>query len=142
MRRESAVTVILVVLTIMWAVVAYFLLAPELASAGGWRALPTPASVADDYWPDSRCHGHSTVRPVDQAFIRYVTQVRGAVGTVDAETCTVFVARHMLRDPAAYCAVLAHEFGHLAGLDHSPDENSVMHMPPPIIRPCRRFDAP
>ncbi len=37
------------------------------------------------------------------------------------------------------CAVAKHEFGHIAGQDHSPDPRDVMHSPLSMIpRQCRR----
>lgn len=90
------------------------------AVIGGWHPLPTPVTVADNYWPASPCHGHATVLYVDQAKIDAVIPAdppgrHGGVAFV--EECTAWILKGM--DPVSTCGMIVHELGHLAGLGHS-----------------------
>ena len=60
------------------------------------------------------------------------------------QPCTVYFDEdefQSIRDgePSYYCALLAHEFGHLSGLPHSTNPHSIMYDPVGgyIPKPCR-----
>jgi hypothetical protein len=126
-------------------VIAVVLLAfvPAIASAD-WIAAPTPASVASAHWPDSACHGREFVHLVPQADVdAYKSEDPPGTHTGYSPmhgSCDVYIADWMLRDPIIYCSLLVHEFGHTAGLEHSPDPTNVMYGPVIVIAPeCVQF---
>lgn len=60
----------------------------------------------------------------------------GTVGYGHPQRCVIYLQRDWAkfarkRDKGAYCGLLIHEWGHVAGLLHSPDPGSFMHNPPP-----------
>jgi hypothetical protein len=125
-----------------------FLLALAFAGSAhaGWVAAPTPPSVASAHWPDSPCHGRELVHLVPQATI-------DAVLSEDAPDthagyahrggdCDVFIADWVQKQPRIYCSLLVHEFGHLAGHEHSADPTDVMYGARIVIpQECRQFPA-
>jgi hypothetical protein len=62
----------------------------------------------------------------------------------DEQPCTVYFDESEFKsirdnEPSYYCALLAHEFGHLSGLGHSSDPHSIMYDPVGgyVPKPCR-----
>jgi hypothetical protein len=124
-----------------------FLLALVPATArADWLAAPTPPSVASAHWPDSACHGRELVHLVPQATIDgFLPQdpTRTHTGyTPGGTTCDVFIADWVHKQPVDYCSLLVHEFGHLAGFEHSLDPTDVMYGGRVVTAPeCRQFPA-
>jgi hypothetical protein len=102
-----------------------------VVAALAWHPAPTPASVASNYWPQSPCHGREVVRFVDEL-------APGLEGWAAQDDCTVQVLRRVDRYPAHECQLLIHEFGHLAGREHT--LGGVMDPRLPVMPgPCKRF---
>ncbi len=99
-------------------------------SATAQAAVWTPAqtvkaiTVADAHWPASPCHGRETITWVRSA------EMADFAGTAYPQQCATTIAWNQVAasdpSPAFLCTVLEHEFGHLAGLEHSSDPNNVM----------------
>lgn len=114
-----------VIRTTIAALVASFALVGS-AQAAVWTPAQTQnaIAVADAHWPASACHGHEVLNWIT------ATGMAEFAATAYEDTCTVDVAWNEVaktdRSPGFLCTVLEHEFGHLAGLDHSKDSNNVM----------------
>jgi hypothetical protein len=96
------------------------------AQADVWTPAETTKAiaVADAHWPASPCHGREQI-----TWIKTATTADFA-GTAYPDECATTIAWNQVAaqdpSPAFLCTVLEHEFGHLAGLGHSPDPNNVM----------------
>lgn len=107
------------------ATAAATVVAPARA-AGGVVAEAT--SVAAAQWPSSPCHGKEKVLWVPQAVLDADHVLRGLAGDALVATCTVRVtATARTWSGPRMCALLQHEFGHLAGRGHSADPHDVMY---------------
>lgn len=103
-----------------------------MCAAAPAQAAPTrlqrAEQIADSYWPASPCHGRVRVIPVpEQRFAGYWhTDTAGMLSTPWDCTIEVDFSRYTGIPWRAVCRTLVHEYGHLAGLEHSPDRASVM----------------
>jgi Matrixin len=111
--------------TLIIALVAFAGVAPA-AQAELWTpAQVTKAiAVADAHWPASPCHGRELITWVKSE------AVADFAGTAYPDQCATTIAWNQVAaqdpSPAFLCTVIEHEFGHLAGLEHSKDPDSVM----------------
>jgi hypothetical protein len=68
---------------------------------------------------------------------RYVPPVEGrrVIAAAYVPRCLIIVRRSyaILQPASAVCEIILHEYGHLAGLEHSTNPRSIMH-PTPVIR--------
>jgi Matrixin len=111
--------------TLITALVALAVVAPA-AQADLWTpAQVTKAiTVADAHWPASPCRGREA--------ITWVKSVQSAdfAGIAYPDQCATTIAWNQVAaqdpSPAFLCTVLEHEFGHLAGYEHSKDPDNVM----------------
>lgn len=110
------------------------ILATLLALTGAQTAqahYPAPLrralAIADARWPLSPCHGREQLVSVTEE--QAAAYLPGAVAwsSVDG-SCRVFIAWPLLYgEPMRLkCRLLMHEFGHLAGREHSPNRRSIM----------------
>lgn len=87
-------------------------------------------AIADSYYPTSPCHGRTVVIPVGPARIVdywHGTSDMGAVSTPVGCRIEIDWTRFADQPWRVACRLLVHEYGHLAGLGHSPDRSSVMY---------------
>jgi hypothetical protein len=91
---------------------------------------PEASTVAQSFWPDSPCNGREMVALVDPVIgvdaSGTEVEVAGKSGIGDPD-CRVILKASWTRDPVFACYLMAHEFGHLAGLPDSPDPSNVMY---------------
>lgn len=91
--------------------------------------LAEAVAVAAMHWPASPCHGRERVVLVSVAKMDRVSTTPRSWGWAIGPRCTVLVA--LQRVPHAstryLCRMLVHEFGHLAGLEHTSDPRDVMN---------------
>lgn len=102
-------------------------------------ALPARAiEVASAQWPDSRCRGREAVIWTSQEALdrEHPGERLGAVA--DPPTCSVQLSQEARGfSGPRLCALLQHEFGHLAGHMHGDDPADVMyHGTIPWTVPC------
>lgn len=116
-------------------VVAAALSAPSAAPAADGTKVTQSLAIARDAWPGSPCAGRETIQVNADAALAAVGDGRGGDGA--KETCTVRMASGM--DPYQFCVSLVHEFGHLAGHDHT--ATGIMSPSPIEWRPCFRADV-
>jgi hypothetical protein len=86
-------------------------------------------AVADAHWPLSPCHGRvSVVSATDEQIVAWTGEASAGAGASVDGSCRVFVAWDLwsARPVRQRCRLLEHEFGHLAGVDHSLNPASVM----------------
>jgi hypothetical protein len=86
--------------------------------------------IARAAWPGSPCAGRENVHLAGDAILRTeapaVAGPGGALnGIATPETCEVWLASGM--DARTFCTVLVHEFGHLAGRQHTTTPGDVMN---------------
>jgi len=111
--------------TLIAALVATAALASS-ALADVWTPAQTAkaVAVADAHWPASPCKGREAITWVKSA------ATADFAATAYPALCATTVAWNQVAaadpSPAFLCTVLEHEFGHLAGYEHSPDPNNVM----------------
>jgi hypothetical protein len=91
----------------------------------GVFGLATDTAAAQ--WPESPCRGRERVLWVPQAVLDADHAVRGFAGDALVAACAVRVTDAARRWPGArLCALLQHEFGHLAGHAHTDDPGDIM----------------
>lgn len=86
-------------------------------------------AIADSYYPASACHGRAVVVPVSESRFTDYWQDGGEAGMLSVVgDCRVEVVWSRWKDYPwrDVCRALVHEYGHLAGLQHSTDRTSVM----------------
>lgn len=122
------------------------------AHAQAWSLPDTvkAIAVADAHWPASPCHGHEVIQWTDEATLfrdahkAYDPQADLYAQAYPDGSCFVQVAWKTViawhPSPDYLCALLEHEFGHLAGLGHSTNMHSVMY-PDPIDFPWVPHDC-
>jgi hypothetical protein len=103
--------------------------------------------VATAHWPASHCRGREQVRLASNAqllaqssdgVVHEDAMIAGQAGMRD-KRCIAYLNRDLPGwPPVALCAVLAHEFGHLAGAPHSTRPG---HLMAPIDGRSNRCDA-
>jgi hypothetical protein len=101
---------------------------PGTAPAGDDAVLAQAAAVASAHWPSSRCRGKESVVWTPQAQLDAAHPGEGVAADASAKDCDVRLseaARHW--SGPMICALLEHEFGHLAGRAHTSDPTDVMH---------------
>lgn len=94
--------------------------ADTLAELG--QVLPTARAA----WPNSPCLGHEQIEITDN----FPPQAPpGAIGGAAPRYCLVILRPILLQPGWEYglCITLTHEFGHLAGRDHSSDPTDIMY---------------
>jgi hypothetical protein len=97
----------------------------------GGQAFQTARSVAVQQWGIDPCHGDVDISwgrlPADQnAVSSWVNQYRDYGDPEHNTLCEVTFNTRQDWDWPKLCTVLAHEFGHLAGHEHSQDADDVM----------------
>jgi hypothetical protein len=131
-----------------WIAAAVLAVAVWPAQAAGTWAGPKPTEadklarftpVARAAWPGSRCAGRERVRLDDDVYIdEHEWQIDGVIAYAStwdpADDCRVGIRRGLPSD--VFCGALVHEFGHLAGMDHSENPHSVMYPRLVISRAC------
>lgn len=126
--------------------------AAALAAAGGAHAatsipdqtytpalqlFPRETLIAESFWPGSPCAGREQIAVVPQAmgtdeFSGQDVRVWGMALNSDP-FCRVVIDSITPDDRVMLCYVLAHEFGHLAGRNHSTDPDDLMF--PALLKP-------
>lgn len=113
------------------AVACLAVLAPCATAAARPTRLQRAEAIADSYYPNSPCHGRVVVVPVAVSRLDALWPDLATGMVAYVSDCRVEVAWSVW-DGAPWrqvCRGLVHEYGHLAGLGHSPDPASVMHAP-------------
>jgi hypothetical protein len=128
MRTRSSL-VRLAVLAVSAGAAAGTALGTGLAPADGAGApLAQAAAVAGAQWPDSRCRGRERVIWTSQDELDAAHPGAGAAADASVRDCTVRLSeRARSWSGPRTCALLQHEFGHLAGRAHSSDPMDVMY---------------
>ena len=116
----------------------------DAAVAAQDAVLPRAIAVASAHWPGSNCRGRELVTWTSQSALdsEYPGEGLGAVAV--PATCSV----RLTEDARTWsgrrvCALLAHEFGHLAGRAHTEDPADVMYSGPvPVTGMCTRAFPP
>jgi len=103
--------------------------------------------IARAAWPGSPCAGREQVRLSGDTALRAVAPAivgpgEAPDGMAEPQTCQVWLSSAM--DARTFCTVLVHEFGHLAGRDHTATPGDVMNGAGDLdYAPCDRVtDAP
>jgi hypothetical protein len=102
--------------------------------------------IARAAWPGSPCAGRENVHLAGDVALRAEAPAiagpgEALNGMAAPETCEVWLASAM--SPRTFCTVLVHEFGHLAGLEHTTAPGDVMNGEGDIDwAPCDRATAP
>jgi cyanophycinase-like exopeptidase len=92
--------------------------------------------LAQAPWVGSHCNNreHVNVVPRVRVGLNLGGSFAGAAVIADPN-CEAWVAEDLT--PRQACTVLTHEFGHLAGMQHSHNKRSVMYPRPATPRRCR-----
>lgn len=101
---------------------------PPVTEAG---KLTESLPVARSYWPGSPCAGREQIELAADEAIDVVFP--GARGMADAGSCRVWMRAGL--SATSFCFVLAHELGHLAGLEHA-EGDGVMDPHAPMVGAC------
>lgn len=114
------------------------------APSASTDAIEVAARTASAQWPGSKCRGREVVAWVPQVVLDATHAVRGLAGDALRATCTVRVVASARTWPGPrLCALLQHEFGHLAGRRHTRDPRDVMYEGTiPWTMPCTRAFPP
>lgn len=96
---------------------------PPRSSTTIEREIAAYAPVARAAWPGSACAGREQIEVVAEIEAR--PDGIDAAGEAWESECHVRVEADLTG--SGLCRILVHEFGHLAGLDHDPHPESVMH---------------
>lgn len=117
--------------------------APAVARSSGDVA-EVAKRTASAQWPDSKCRRREIVTRVPQAVLDAEHLASGLAGDALAATCSVRVVASARRwSGPRLCALLQHEFGHLASRPHTDDPVDVMFEGPiPWTKPCTRAFPP
>lgn len=83
--------------------------------------------IARDAWPGSPCQDRELIQFDPAPFISPLDGSRPIGLAWEDGTCRVDLEDSLLGQPVLLCWVVTHEFGHLAGYDHSTDPNNVMY---------------
>jgi hypothetical protein len=90
-------------------------------------------AIAAAHWPDNPCVGQEQIGLARQAVLEELagdSAVSGAdvrlVAVAAAGSCRVLLNDEIIWTGATLCMIAEHEYGHLAGLGHSPDPDDVM----------------
>jgi hypothetical protein len=117
------------------------------APAGDAARLAQFLPIARAAWPGSPCAGREQVRLSGDTALRAVAPAiagpgEALDGMAEPMTCQVWLSSAM--DARTFCTVLVHEFGHLAGRDHTATPGDVMNGAGDLDHaPCDRVtDAP
>ena len=127
--------------------------APDAFAQQSGPTGPNARTIADKMFPGSKCGGSGiTITWVDELSLADGTDLDGyATGvqingvyvdgvltgyTRETVTCDIMMDSSLRTMPMRACDVFVHEAGHLAGLDHSPDPNNVMHESSGTVPAC------
>lgn len=119
-------------------------LASGSAAALDDAMLARATAVASAHWPSSPCRGRESVDWTPQARLDADHPGDGIAADAAPKDCRVRLSE-AARDWSGprVCALLEHEFGHLAGMAHSSDPTDVMHDGTiPWTHDCTRAFAP
>ena len=99
--------------------------------AVGGVAMQAAQGLARAYWGADACSGQVDVQWTDlDPTINAISSWRNPTSAYDTAAqnfdCSVRFNRLLAYDWARFCTVLAHEYGHLTGHQHSADANNVM----------------
>jgi hypothetical protein len=88
---------------------------------------PELLATARAPWTGSPCAGREVVAVVPNGTLDDVTGVRVSARAFQDGSCRLALTDRVIHDPVRLCFVLMHEFGHLAGRDHSDNPADVMY---------------
>lgn len=109
-----------------------------LNPADSYRRLGAALPVARAAWPNSPCRDREQVAFVAPELSNGEIELQGEHGAGLAMmdgSCRVYISLEPLTG-YQLCALLTHEFGHLAGREHSSDPRSVMFPTVGYYKPC------
>lgn len=105
---------------------------PATDFAAGTAGFAAADQIARDYWQATPCAGQVAVVWMPLAPSTNATSTwTNPVGQYDAPdqnaTCQITFNAALTWDWTRFCSILVHEYGHLVGHAHSPDEHDVMY---------------
>jgi hypothetical protein len=130
-RTLRAVAVVVALLASASASTAHAAPAPAQRWPIDGPAFQTARAIADDHWGMDPCQGDVDISwgklPVEQnAISTWVNPFQDFGDPAHNTHCTVTFNTRQDWDWHKLCTIFAHEFGHLAGHDHSSDPDDVM----------------